>query len=66
MLAYSQATNNDARLAQAPTNYEEASLGRRSSAPAAPHLELQTTPHFTPPNLAGESQDPSRPPRDQG
>ena len=65
VLAYSQATGNDARLAQAPINYDEANPGRRSSAPAAPHLALQNslaTQHFTPPNLAGESQDPSRPP----
>ena len=65
MLAYTQATGNDARLAQAPNQYVATDPGRRSSAPAAPHLALQeslATHHFTPPNLAGESQDLSRPP----
>jgi hypothetical protein len=66
MLAYSQATDDASLLAQAANNYEarDANFGRRSSAPAAPHLALQdslATPHFTPPSHAGESQDPSRP-----
>jgi hypothetical protein len=58
MIAYSQATGDARLLAQAPNNYEGANPGRRSSAPAAPHLDLQdalATPHFTPSNLAGES-----------
>lgn len=60
IIAYSQATGDETRLAQAPNNYEDANLGRRSSATTAPHLELQNslaTQDFTPPNL-GESQDP--------
>jgi Ulp1 family protease len=72
MLAYSQASDDATLSAQAANHYEEArdaNSGRRSSAPAAPHLTLQdtlATQHFRSPNHAGESQDPvSTDPRDQ-
>lgn len=64
MLAYSQATGNARLAAQASNNYQgarNANFGRRLSAPAAPHPNLQNslaTQHFRPSNLVGESQDP--------